>query len=63
MVKKTLSEIVTEKLRGDKRVSGSTASLRKRIQKGRALFDRIARMGNAIDTVRAVREERDRDNG
>lgn len=57
--KKTLSKLVVEKLGKRKRALQHT-TMEMRIRRGRAFFDRVARMGKPINAVQAVREERER---
>ena len=59
--KKSLGEIIEEKFRGKRKKAGKM-SIEERIKKDFALFDETARSSVKYDAVRAVREDRDRDN-
>lgn len=60
----TLGELVVNKFRG-KQISGrfrKKETVDEEVEKMFAFFDSVAKEGEQIDAVKAVREERDRDN-
>ncbi|MBI3379969.1 hypothetical protein HY029_04395 [Candidatus Gottesmanbacteria bacterium] len=59
--KKSLGDLIEEKFRGKKKKS-KKISISEQIKKDFALFDATARSSVKYDAVRAVREDRDRDN-
>lgn len=59
--KKSLGELIEEKFRGKKKKTRKI-SIEEQIKKDFALFDETARSSVKYDAVRAVREDRDRDN-
>ncbi|MDO8451926.1 MAG: hypothetical protein Q7S76_03590 [bacterium] len=59
--KKSLSGLVTDRLSG-RMNNDSHVSVEERIRQDFELFDDIGRSGRQIDLVKALREERDRDN-
>lgn len=59
--KKSLGKIIEEKFRGKKKKAGKI-SVEEQLKRDFALFDAAARSSVEYDAVRAVREERDRDN-
>jgi len=59
--KKSLSRLLVEKIENKKEVK-KTLSVEERVRRDFAFFDKVARSGVQINAVKAVREERDRDN-
>lgn len=58
--RKSLNSLILEKL--DRKPTKQIKSLDNEIEETLAFFRRVAKMGKKIDAVKAVREERDRDN-
>ncbi len=56
--RKSLSRVLVEKIRPTKK----KLSIEEQLKKDFALFDKVARSGIEIDAVKALREDRDRDN-
>lgn len=59
--KKSLGELIEEKFRGKKKKAGKL-NIDEQIKKDLQLFSSAAKYSVEYDAVRAVREERDRDN-
>lgn len=59
--KKSLGELIEEKFRGKKKKAGKL-NIDEQIKKDLELFSSAAKYSVEYDAVRAVREERDRDN-
>lgn len=59
--KKSLGELVMEKYRG-KKMKSKKISVEEQIKRDFALFDMAAKTSVEYDAVKAVREDRDRDN-
>lgn len=61
--RKTFTSIVTDTLKNRRRYKKPTrATIEKRIKAAFKIFDEVANSGLDIDLVKALREERDRDN-
>lgn len=58
--KKSLNSLILEKL--NRKPIRKAVSLDDEIEETLAFFRKVAKMGKRIDAVKAVREERDRDN-
>ena len=56
--RKSLSRMVVEKINPIKK----KLSVKEQLKRDFALFDKVSRSGIEIDAVKAVREDRDRDN-
>ena len=60
--KKSFSGVVVDKIQSGKRTTLSKKNIANMIKRDFALFDEVANSGLEIDLVKALREERDRDN-
>lgn len=59
--RKSLGQIISDKFE-QKKTRKVAVSPEEKIRKAFALFDRVAKSSRPYDAVKAVREERDRDN-